>query len=107
MHDKNFYDKEQMSGNVDTLMNDMTVGTRTRRKRDADALSKIREKQAYEKAYTHEKTGILTKIKNILSDHKKVEEDNDDLNKTEYMSIKIHSKTLSIVEECSIIVSEK
>lgn len=46
MKKDDFYNKDKMAENVDKLMNDMTVFTADRRRRDAEMLSMIREKQA-------------------------------------------------------------
>lgn len=99
---KDFYNRDAMSENVDTLMYDMTVGTRNRRKRDADMLSKIRERQSEENLEGKsslikdraEKDNFLSKLKKLMKrkDKSKQEitphayvmhEETDEMNKTE------------------------
>ena len=85
MHN-NFYDKDKISGNVDTLMTDMTIGTVTRRRRDAEALSKIRAKQASSKNDNKEKSGLFKKIKSAILRKKKFDPANVEKEQTEYMT---------------------
>ena len=70
--------KNELSDAVDTLMNDMTVGTRRRRSKDRQELDKIREKQ-YNKGH---KSNIFSEMKTAVRKliHKDVEKD---LNATE------------------------
>ncbi len=68
---KNFYDKEQMSDNVDALMSDMTETTLDRRRKDEDALAYIRDRQHGKEASAKSKSSIFGKIKKAVSSKKK------------------------------------
>lgn len=71
MQSKKFYDKDNMSENVDALMTDMTIGTVNRRQRDAEALSRIREKQAGSREDST-KVGLFERIKAVISWNKAI-----------------------------------
>ncbi len=68
---KKFYDKEQMSSNVDALMNDLTETSVDRRKRDEDILSYIRDRQMHGAVEDTQSEGIFKQLKKTLFTRKR------------------------------------